>query len=534
MRRSKHDHYDPCADPDARPGCARPALERLRFWNGRFLVARDMRDQQDDLIRRLEYHQSFAHGEGVLCGFEVREHPRESCRDRWLLVESGMAYDCCGHTLWMPEGRLVEFPKLERPEGSDEGHEGDEDDEEDDVEKEPSGTRPAAPPPPAKTSAHPRTEQRAPYDEEDEEGADDAYGGHDEEDDEQDEHDEDDGDEHDEDDEDHDHHDHHDHEPNDYDDRDDVDDGGHDHHDRGGQRDRTRRRPGRRPDPEWFIVACQVECPSDPVPALYADDMCEPVRNEYGRLREEVALRVVPAADVSDACWPRHRPVGWVDCRDVVEDDCQDPVGESPPCLHACACGECVVLAAVWRDPRTKRLRWSTAHRKVLAPTANLTRITGVNWPHGGELSSRRLLNERKGRLIVRFSRPLQPARGLANGVNMMTFTVSFLGATRSFEQIMPPEPGEAGRTTPRLSRNRRCAIFDLDRDMLGGRIGYGGAYMHVRLLCDFLIDCHGRPVSGAHIAGAVNRRGTGTYNTPGGVFESWFYLRAARRGGRR
>src|SRR5688500_8909917 len=112
MRRTKHEDYEPCADPNARrPGCTRPQLERLRFWNGRFLVARDLRDQQEDLIRRLEYHQSFAHGEGVLCGFEIREHPREQCRDRYLVVESGMAYDCCGRTLWMPECRVVEIPR---------------------------------------------------------------------------------------------------------------------------------------------------------------------------------------------------------------------------------------------------------------------------------------------------------------------------------------------------------------------------------------------------------------------------------------
>src|SRR5687768_12725916 len=115
MSRAKHDHYDPCGEPGSRPGCDRPLLERLRFWNGRFLVARDLRDQQEDLIRRLEYHQSFAHGEGILCGFGVREHPREQCRDRWLLVDSGMAYDCCGHTLWMPDCRLVEIPLPEKP-----------------------------------------------------------------------------------------------------------------------------------------------------------------------------------------------------------------------------------------------------------------------------------------------------------------------------------------------------------------------------------------------------------------------------------
>jgi hypothetical protein len=186
----------------------------------------------------------------------------------------------------------------------------------------------------------------------------------------------------------------------------------------------------------------------------------------------------------------------------------------------------------VWWDPRKKRLRFSTRHRKVLAPPVNLTRITGLNWPHGGEISTHDLLEEHRGRLIVRFSRALRPANGFRNGINAMTFTVSFLGATRSYEQIVPPEPDEARgrRPTPRLSRNRRCAIFDIDPDMLRGRFGYGGAYIHVRLLCDFLIDCHGRAVSGAHLAGDASGRGSGN-GVQGGIFESWFYLRNAGRG---
>lgn len=449
-------------------------LERLRFWNGRFLVARDLRDQQEDLIRRLEYHQSYAHGEGVLCGFEVREHPREKCRDRYLLVESGMAYDCCGHTLWMPDCRVVEIPaeeldekeeipELPQPKPHVHGPE-----QEQFVKQQPQQEYAQQKNPeqqyPEKKDPEQRPLQERPPQERP-------------------------------------------------------------------PQERPPESTDRLPDPQWFLVACHVECPTDPTPALYSDDLCDPMREEHGRMREDVAIRVVPASEVSDECWPRYRPVGQVDCTENIKDDCRHPLGETPPCHHACDCGDCVVLAAVWRDGRTGQLRWSTTHRKVLAPPVNLTKITGMNWPHGGEMTTEELL-DRKGRLVVRFSRRLKLADGLRNGINPMTFTVSFLGAARHYEQIVPPEPEELrGRpVTPRLSQNRRCAIFDIDPDMLRGRFGYGGSHIHVRILCDFLVDCHGRAVSGAHIAGDAMGRGSGN-GVPGGVFESWFYLRNAGRG---
>jgi hypothetical protein len=484
MSRTTLDRPDPCPDPATKPGCARPALERLRFWNGRFLVARDLRDQQDDLIRRLEYHQHFAHGEGILCGFQVREHPRESCRDRWLVVDPGMGYDCCGRTLWSPECQAVEFPAPPPPPEK----EPDEPDRDEDVPRQEEQTEPPKEDKPRSEDSG-RVERRGRdrdrsgrHDEPQERDREQRYQEEEQK-----------------------HPGHHPHEPE---------------------------PPEPMPEPQWFILACHAECPVEPVPALYADDLCDPIRHEHGRMRESVTLTVVPASEVSEECWPRHRGVTSWDCTEPYEDDCGDTLRDAPPCSHRCVCGECLVLAAVWRDPRTGRLLWSTEHRKLLAPAGNLTRITGLSWPHGGEVSTEDLLRDHDGALLVRFSRRLRPAEGLRSGINMMTFTVSFLGPTRGYEQIIPPEPGELPdrHDTPRLSPNGRCAVFDLPRDMLTGRIGYGGTYLHIRLLCDFLVDCHGRIVSGGHPGGDVNRVSA----REGGVFESWFYLRSGWRGERR
>jgi hypothetical protein len=438
-------------------------LERLRFWNGRFLIARDLRDQQEDLIRRLEYHQSFAHGEGILCGFQVTEHPRPECRDKWLVVEPGMGYDCCGRTLWMPQSRVVEI-EIPRPQ-DDEDKDGEEPEEERSKypEQPPPARRRAEGPVPGVTPAEEERPEQRPE------------------------------------------------------------------HEAPGQT-----APSEPEEPQWFVLACHTACPTDPLPALYTEDLCNPVRHEHGRLREDVTLKVVPASEVSEACWPRRRTATAQDCWQPVESDCGSRF-DGTPCQPRCDCGECLVLAAVWREPGTGRLGWTVERRKVLGRAGNLTRITQLSWPHGGELSARDLLEKDKGQLTVRFSRPLQPTDGLKSGINFMTFTVSFLGPTRSYEQIIPPEADELhGRpATPRLSDNKACAIFDLDPDMLRGRTGYGGTYLHIRLLCDFILDCHGRAVSGAHFGGDVTRQDSGD-RVPGGVFESWFYLTTDWRGGRR
>jgi hypothetical protein len=480
-----NDPYDPCAgEPNGESGCARPPLERLRFWNGRFMVARDLRHQQDDLIRRLEYHQHFAHGDGILCGFRVRRHPRDDCDRDWLVVDGGMAYDCCGRTLWMPEPRAVRIPRL------------------------PASPRSAAPGE-EEDGGHgyyAQAEVRAPEADDDGPVHDVAYG-----------------------------------EPYGADPGQGNGPGGQGPEaspNPGGGPDEVPggsaggpggpgHGPGEEaypPDPEWFIVAQRRDRPTDPMPALYADDPGQPVRQEHGRVREDVELRAVPADEVPQGCWPRRRPVTDEDCTRDLDDDCENERGDTVPCGLGCACGDRVVVAAVWRDP-AGRLRWDLRHRKVLIPPSGLTRITGVNWPHGGEIALRRLADTLDGRLVVRFSRRLRPAEGFRRGISPMTFQVSYVGQSGAWEQVMPPEEEDPGPSTPSLSPNGRCAVFQIPRPLLTGRYSLGGSWVRVRVLGDFLLDCHGRPVSAAHTGGDVNGRGSGN-GVPGGTFESWFYVR--------
>lgn len=83
-------------------GCQPLARERLRYFTGRHLTARDFEDAD-------AYHRSFRHlhnrvlhGWGVACGLEVECHPRPECRRDRVVVRCGLALDCCGREIVVP------------------------------------------------------------------------------------------------------------------------------------------------------------------------------------------------------------------------------------------------------------------------------------------------------------------------------------------------------------------------------------------------------------------------------------------------
>lgn len=432
---------DPCAAEEA--SCACEQFERLRFWDGRFLVARDLRDFQVSLIRRTALHQQLAHGAGVVCGFEItRHHDEINCPDV-IVISPGVAYDCCGRTLQSCQRRLKELhlPDVLIQDESDESGKYDYDDDDDEP-----GTAP-----------RPSPIQRP-------ERTDDDVGAE------------------------------------------------------------------VQPSPVWerFLVVRRKDVCVDPVPALYAEDLCDPVRQEFGRIREDVEFALLESDHVSERWWPRRTETASLDCVDPVEDDC----GETPgtvECFTECPPGHGVILARLLKDPRSGLLI-ETEARPVVVTRANLTRVVGISWPHGGSQTIDDLPVEPEDRvpiLRVHFSRPLQPDDQYPGKIDPHIFSVSYIPQIGQVHTIVadPDDPGSPG---PRLSPNRRCLVFRLPRHLFGGRVTIEGSTIFVKLRCDFLIDCHGRAVSGAHIAGDVNRRGSGN-GVEGGLFESWFHLALAR-----
>jgi hypothetical protein len=84
----------------------------MRYFNGRYLNARDFRDEQRYHVSRRALHNRLLHGWGVVCGLQVVHH-RPECADRFVIVKPGIAIDCCGREVFVRHKQVLELPKAE-------------------------------------------------------------------------------------------------------------------------------------------------------------------------------------------------------------------------------------------------------------------------------------------------------------------------------------------------------------------------------------------------------------------------------------
>lgn len=94
--------------------CGEPRRERIRYFTGRHMAARDFSDA-DDYHRSMRLlHNRLLHGWGIVCGLGVRAHPRTECG---VIVDCGMALDCCGREIVVPRrvARRIPWDLLEAP-----------------------------------------------------------------------------------------------------------------------------------------------------------------------------------------------------------------------------------------------------------------------------------------------------------------------------------------------------------------------------------------------------------------------------------
>jgi hypothetical protein len=92
------DNCKPCGND-----CGQIANERLLYFPGRYMSARDFTDEQKYFLTRHRLHNRILHGWGVVCGLHVHPHPVETCRKDHVKVECGIGLDCCGHELIVPK-----------------------------------------------------------------------------------------------------------------------------------------------------------------------------------------------------------------------------------------------------------------------------------------------------------------------------------------------------------------------------------------------------------------------------------------------
>lgn len=427
--------------------CGAIAVERNRYFTGKYMAARDFRDEQAYFNSHRLLHNRLLHGWGIVCGLDVYHHPDwnqrgdngglTDCARRWVVIRAGLALDCCGREIIVQRDIYYELDHLKRQEL-----------------RPPDDTAPDAPPGPPSGSQTQDEEAKA------------AYAA------------------------------------------------------RQRRHDQNRR----------FLLGIRYdEQLVEYAPALYSEEACDPKRVEANRVQEGWRLGEYPYRPTLRAtCWAdfTHNP------EPTYFDDCGPQQGGSDQsnCLfRECPCPDNMVpLALIEYNPDDPDAGFEIdmlGRRHVRATRDVLTHITATNWRHGGTMRLSELRDIHNGQLRVTFDRDLYDptASGApdyyqdypdAIGVNEKTFVVQY---HRYVDATYTPLTLWNDETPPRIEQGR-VAVFTIAEESLGGRAAIGGGVLHITLRCDFILDCHGRPVDGNHLRGRL-RTGDGIQ---GGAFESW------------
>lgn len=109
-----------CDEDNESGACQDLMTERIRYFTGRHMTARDFRDGDAYHRSYRHLHNRILHGWGIACGLDVRLHPRPECRPDRVVIGCGMALDCCGREIVVRRDVVAApMPWAERPKTAD-------------------------------------------------------------------------------------------------------------------------------------------------------------------------------------------------------------------------------------------------------------------------------------------------------------------------------------------------------------------------------------------------------------------------------
>jgi len=84
------------------------SFQRNRYFYGKLLTVRDFEDEQRYFIEKQRLINRLIHGEGVVCGLKVEKVEN---KESFIRITPGVALDCCGREIVMPEPMEIDLSK---------------------------------------------------------------------------------------------------------------------------------------------------------------------------------------------------------------------------------------------------------------------------------------------------------------------------------------------------------------------------------------------------------------------------------------
>ena len=85
-------------------------FSRNHYFNGKLLTAKDFQAEQDYHIGKRRLLNRCLYGSRIVCGLTV------VIDGRFVVIDRGIALDCCGREIFVPSHRRIAFPKRRKVE----------------------------------------------------------------------------------------------------------------------------------------------------------------------------------------------------------------------------------------------------------------------------------------------------------------------------------------------------------------------------------------------------------------------------------
>ncbi|MCH8988030.1 MAG: hypothetical protein IIA92_04405 [Chloroflexi bacterium] len=72
----------------------------------------DFELEQTYLRRKDRLHSSMLHGEGAVCGLKIESHPNKACAHRFVVLNPGLALDCCGNEIVVEDRTVIDLREM--------------------------------------------------------------------------------------------------------------------------------------------------------------------------------------------------------------------------------------------------------------------------------------------------------------------------------------------------------------------------------------------------------------------------------------